>query len=365
MVVDCGGGTVDITVHELQSKEGNLIELYKATGGPYGSIGVDLAFEKLLADIFGQDFMDHFRLLRPVGYVDLMIAFESRKRAANPFKKNPLNVALPFSFIDCYKKYKGSDVESAIRRYGNNDLRWSSQGMFRIMPDAMYKLFRPTLDKILEAVGEVLNKPNIKDIKYMFLVGGFAESPMLQHEIRSEFGHMLRIIIPQDVGLTILKGAVCFGLDPTVVHIRKSRLTYGVGVLNRYVKGKHPKSKKISKDGVDWCTDVFDRFVSTDQSVALGDSVLRSYTPAKAGQKQSIINIYSSEKDDVRFITDKGVKKCGTLCLDLSDAQYQKNLPKRREIQTRMIFGDTEIKVSALDVATGKSVRVAIDFLNK
>ena len=40
----------------------------------------------------------------------------------------------------------------------------------------------------------------------MFLVGGFAESPMLQFEIKKEFNHLLKIIIPQDVGLTILKG---------------------------------------------------------------------------------------------------------------------------------------------------------------
>jgi hypothetical protein len=39
MVVDCGGGTVDITVHEMDSESGKLKELYKATGGPYGSTG--------------------------------------------------------------------------------------------------------------------------------------------------------------------------------------------------------------------------------------------------------------------------------------------------------------------------------------
>lgn len=38
MVVDCGGGTVDITVHEME-KEGLLRELYKATGGAYGGTG--------------------------------------------------------------------------------------------------------------------------------------------------------------------------------------------------------------------------------------------------------------------------------------------------------------------------------------
>ena len=163
----------------------------------------------------------------------------------------------------------------------------------------------------------------------------------------------------------MLIGAVMFGLDPTVVHVRKSRLTYGVGVLNRFVKGKHPKEKLVKRDGVEWCTDVFDRFVMTNQSVTLGDTVLRSYTPAKPGQKTSVINIYCSEKPGIQFITDPGVRKCGTLCLDLSDFSYQGNQDKRREIQMRMIFGDTEIKVAALDVSTGKCVKAAIDFLNK
>ena len=40
MVVDCGGGTVDITVHEMDAKTGRLIELHKATGGPHGSTGM-------------------------------------------------------------------------------------------------------------------------------------------------------------------------------------------------------------------------------------------------------------------------------------------------------------------------------------
>lgn len=42
MIVDCGGGTVDITVHEMEAKTGKLHEIYKATGGPYGSVGKSL-----------------------------------------------------------------------------------------------------------------------------------------------------------------------------------------------------------------------------------------------------------------------------------------------------------------------------------
>ena len=40
MVVDCGGGTVDITVYEMTSDTGKLKELYMATGGPHGSTGM-------------------------------------------------------------------------------------------------------------------------------------------------------------------------------------------------------------------------------------------------------------------------------------------------------------------------------------
>ena len=126
IVVDCCGGTVDITVHELD-KDGCLKELYKASGGPFGSVGkslihattllqqlygiflhtgVDLQFEALLCKIFGEDFMTQYRERRSAGFVDLMIAFEARKRNASPRKDTPHNVPLPFSFIDFFKKLK-------------------------------------------------------------------------------------------------------------------------------------------------------------------------------------------------------------------------------------------------------------------
>ena len=40
----------------------------------------------------------------------------------------------------------------------------------------------------------------------MFLVGGFAESSIIQHELRKDFGPILKIIIPPGVAMTVLKG---------------------------------------------------------------------------------------------------------------------------------------------------------------
>ncbi|NWY90318.1 HS12A protein, partial [Loxia curvirostra] len=362
IVVDSGGGTVDMTVHQIRLPEGHLKELYKATGGPYGSLGVDYEFEKLLCKIFGEDFIEQFKIKRPAAWVDLMIAFESRKRAAAPDRTNPLNITLPFSFIDYYKKFRGHSVEHALRKSNVDFVKWSSQGMLRMSPDAMNALFKPTIDQIVQHLSEVFDKPEVTNVKFLFLVGGFAESPLLQQAVQSAFGSRCRVIIPQDVGLTILKGAVLFGLDPAVIKVRRSPLTYGVGVLNRFVEGKHPPEKLLVKDGTRWCTDVFDKFISADQSVALGETVTRSYTPAKPSQLVIVINIYSSEQDNVSFITEPGVKKCGTLRLDLTGTDA--SVPSRREIKTLMQFGDTEIKAMAVDVATSKSVKVGIDFLN-
>ncbi|KAL3879860.1 hypothetical protein ACJMK2_032139 [Sinanodonta woodiana] len=45
MVLDAGGGTIDITVHEVLS-DGKLKELHKASGGAWGGTQVDEAYRQ-------------------------------------------------------------------------------------------------------------------------------------------------------------------------------------------------------------------------------------------------------------------------------------------------------------------------------
>ena len=135
MVVDCGGGTVDITVHEITEDGGKLKELFKASGGPYGSISlttlywkcyqisinthcfftaVDDAFEEMMSDILGKEFMQDFKRKRPFGFIDLMLAFESRKRSCSPRQLSNINIALPYSLIVFHKEKRGKDVSFHI-----------------------------------------------------------------------------------------------------------------------------------------------------------------------------------------------------------------------------------------------------------
>ena len=71
---------------------------------------VDEAFQHLLDAALGRDVMSSYKKRRPVGFIDLMVAFESRKRSCGPGKAVPLNIALPYSLILHYKEMKGRDV---------------------------------------------------------------------------------------------------------------------------------------------------------------------------------------------------------------------------------------------------------------
>ena len=62
MVLDCGGGTVDITMHQVEEMMPlKLSEIRAPDGGDYGSTYVDQAFEKLMIEIIGADRWNDFQ----------------------------------------------------------------------------------------------------------------------------------------------------------------------------------------------------------------------------------------------------------------------------------------------------------------
>ena len=101
-------------------------EILAAAKSAFNTAAVDEGFEDLLRDMFGAELMSDFRAKRPAGYVDLMIAFESRKRSCGPAKLAPLNIALPFSFIDFYRRQKGKDVSGECIRTGWPKWTWKT-----------------------------------------------------------------------------------------------------------------------------------------------------------------------------------------------------------------------------------------------
>ena len=48
----------------------------------------------------------------------------------------------------------------------------------------------------------------------------------------------------QGSSVAVLIGAVLYGLDPSIVHVRRAMKTYGIGVIKPFLYGKHPQGNK-------------------------------------------------------------------------------------------------------------------------
>lgn len=324
----------------------------------------------MLVSIFSerliQEFIDH----HPVSWLELMKGFEAKKRAFNPLRHHASNISLPFALIQHYTSKTGRSIEQAITMYDDPDVQWSSQGMLRLQTPAMLRLFDPVVSTIVKHIERILSHSYLSHymIKYLFLVGGFAESPVLQSAVRESFGSSMNIVIPHDMSLSILKGAVLYGLNPKSINIRRSVLTYGVACLHRFDPAIHPIEKKVVKDGAEWCTQIFDVFVRADQPIPQGHSITRSYKLARSSLQSTVLTLFASHNKQVKYVTDPGVKKIGELRLSLPSPAHSSpptldgNL---REVSMTMTFGDTEISVKGRDPDSGHTAMVQIDFLCK
>ena len=84
MVLDCGGGTVDITVHRVAQKTPDLLldELSNPSGGPWGSTFIDAEFEEFVKKLVGADVFRRFKPSSP--WVEVMRAWEAVKLSYDP-----------------------------------------------------------------------------------------------------------------------------------------------------------------------------------------------------------------------------------------------------------------------------------------
>ncbi|KAH7639079.1 hypothetical protein HUG17_3112 [Dermatophagoides farinae] len=370
LIIDLGGGTVDITAHQIQ-QDGFIKELHKSTGGPYGSNEINRKFEKIIEKIFGSKRWQRFRKESPSTYLDLMQAFELRKREAKPDHHTPYNILLTFSFITYFGGSK--ELTKLFDKNAPNGLSYSPKlGIIRIDMILMNQLFRSVIDPLIDICRQILEEQKSNNIRYMFLTGGFARSAMIDQQIKLMFESKLMVVIPSQAHLAVLYGACQYGLDPTLIRSRRVRQTYGIAIMERFDQSIHPHSKRMvsAQDQTEWCTDVFDKFVEMNQSIGLFESIKRRYKPIFSTQNSCIFHIYSTTNMMARFVTDQGVQKCGALYLELDTIQFPNGVNPaiqqllQREIEVEMFFGETEIKITAKDLQTGYDVRSNIDFIS-
>ena len=351
-----------MTVHEVQENS-TIKEVHQATGGPAGGQNINIKFRELLEKIFSKRIIEDYIREHPVDWLYLMNDFEVKKRGKRVSQGTTTRIRLPNSFVSKFEIGKGWDINTFIQEHYSLDVIKVQRNEYLCLEaKVMRELFDPVLDEINTHLSNLFAMENLSGVKYVFLVGGFAESVLLQERIKRHFGHSYRIMVPQYASLAVVQGAVMFGQNPEVFQSRVMTASYGIRVHRLFLDGLHPESKKIVVNGTPRCKDIFFKFVEVDEVVRVGEiRRFPGFAPLTGDQKRIKVDFYRSEIAEAEFVTDYGVQKvpCQGLVLETPEAW------KTRDIEINLSFGGTEIKVTVVNPTSNKRCTAYLDFLTK
>ena len=250
------GGTIDMTVYEVK-RGGKLQELSLSSRENWGGVMVDRTFKKMLTCIVGKDFLEQYCKQFTAEYVELFKDFEvkKRQRMSESSQSGKITLRISATFLDEFKMEYGRTISQRTKETMYADsLKWCGDKL-RMRKELFQSFFKPCSEKIVNHIRELLEEPNVKGtIKIILMVGGFSESENFQEAIRSAFPEF-RIVIPQEAGLAVLKGAVVFGHDHTTIDERIAKYTDRIE-NSELVDPNNTKieEKRDKNDGKDKCS---------------------------------------------------------------------------------------------------------------
>lgn len=359
MVVDIGGGTVDITVHEVLEKE-TLREVHKASGGAWGGTRVDEAFKDFFIKIVGPKVMRKFELECTSDFIDMFREFETKKRNIKQEQTGKVTFKVPIRLAELFEELEGEKIKAKLEKVKEYKDRVTWVGdKLRVEADVMKSLFNEPCGSIIRHVDDLLRDTASEGTNTIVLVGGFSESTLLQEAFRRNFKKK-RLIIPEEAGLAVLKGAVMFGHNPLTIISRVARYSYGVRVYRDFKDGEHPTNKKMNVDGVVKCKDIFGMHVKKGDELKVGEVQSKQrYTPLEADQTSLVLDFYTSTEEDPKFVTDVTSQFIGQLEVQCHDLRGG----KERGIWVEMTFSGTEIIVAGRVEKTNKVTQTRFNCL--
>ncbi|XP_045203416.2 heat shock 70 kDa protein 12A-like [Mercenaria mercenaria] len=315
MVLDAGGGTIDITVHEVDTDNG-VKEVHAACGGGWGGTTVDEEFENLLTDLLTEDGYLQFKMENMDDWCDLWRDFEVTKRAITAAANTSVRMRLPQSLGDTMHRLNKGSLSNIISRSRFTDDITLVQDKIKFSPEISKSWFHISVDKTIDLVRSILSRD--LDITAILMVGRLSESSVLQDAVRSAFNN-IKVLIPREESYSILKGALIFGHLPKVVTERVLKYTYGVSSFDTFVEGHHPESRRLKTDVGVVCRNILSKHVEINQRVRAGEpQVWHAYNLQFKSQTQMEISLYASEKPNPIY-TDQGCFFVGKMSVDISD----------------------------------------------
>ena len=360
MVVDCGGGTVDIAVHQWQrNTEDNTLcidEIHKVHGGPCGSFAVNKQFEIFLKELLQLSDSEILTSFEPQWDKLVYQEFEQTKCSFGP-DDTSITIPIPKVIRKYIKKNKGKGIEELVN--SNNSLEWDDEDDAIAIPqDLVLDFFRPVFKQIIEHIETVLKAPECKNVTKILLVGGFAVNQHLYNAIHQHFP-TYTLERGQNPLLSVLFGAVKFGKNHKIIRSRIMRQTIGIETWDTFVPGYHSEEHEKVVEGKSYCTKIFTKFFDVNERISVntrGKEV--TITPASNEHSACAVKIYSSYDQGIKYVDDISCFVLGTLVVEDLPGP---NSDLSRDVKIRIDATGPQLLITAEN--NGKSKKLKLNLL--
>ncbi|KAH8690900.1 hypothetical protein BGW36DRAFT_432676 [Talaromyces proteolyticus] len=202
LIVDCGGGTVDLVAYEVTRENPfALTECTTGSGDSCGSIALSRNFAKMLrAKIRRLSWGD-----RP-GRLFAKCISDFENRIKSDFHNNGQKWSID---VGVEADYPEADIQDGYMSFTNEEI---------------LQCFEPVVNRILELVHNQINaiQAHGHQLQNVLIVGGFSASEYLFREIKLRIPSQFqsKVVRPMDSASAIVKGAVMVGIAERVVTHR-------------------------------------------------------------------------------------------------------------------------------------------------
>ncbi|PKY12694.1 hypothetical protein RhiirB3_424400 [Rhizophagus irregularis] len=338
MVVDCGGGTVDLTTRKLLENN-KLGEITERAGDFCGSTYIDQEFINFLRKKLGSNAVDLF-IENNYGQYQYMIQDFCR------------NVKLNFTGESSeYRPYELEIEETApvLLQYVNEETKYimeENEWIIEIKYEDVKAMYDPVVDRIINLIRSQLDSiRNIQgEFSAIFLAGGFSESRYLQKRIKKEFRDVVKnICVPRCPIAAISRGAVMYGLSSNVISTRILKYTYGIEVVNYWME-EDPINRRLNNGRIVR----FHRLAKRGTQVETNQKVTTFFTPLSPLQTRVSFKIFFTKEDNAKYCDEPGMQRLGKLVVNLPGSGLLDRL------LFEFTFGQMEITVNVKNETNGQ-----------
>ena len=380
LVVDIGGGTVDISAHHLFSTpETHIKVIHPPTGNNCGGTKINKEFKKFLEELVRDPCFVRYLSTPNIianakhqAYFNELLndTFEKQKVLLGGkddiSDSGTISFELPRSFIKTYLH----DLQQSIAERGDSLVKLVDEQDLRISHILMKKFFKPTRDGIIQCICETLAE--VQPIEKIYLVGGFGGSKYIVRAVKEEFGWKnIAFIVPVEPAYAVVRGAALYKQNPEIVKSRRADATYGLRSNISFIDGLHdPKYRWVNDDGKMKSKNIFSTIVERGDIVGTGEVFTNACCPAEHNQESMLVQFFSSPEKDIFYVTGEwginsrkpraNVIKLGEISIQMPDFTGDKN----RVVDVTFDFSHTEIKVRAFDRTSKNEVKTILNFLD-